>query len=126
MVMTDTHVVYALKKKRIQVAGGLTTRMLRCIPAGMDTLFSGLLKRLTRVSMDTKIATLAHDLRNHYANAGGNKLKTPDAIHLATAILFRADEFHTFDEALIALSGDVAGHRLIVCKPVAKNPELDL
>lgn len=96
------------------------------IPAGMDTLFSGLLKRLTRVSMDTKIAALAHDLRNHYANNGGTKLKTPDAIHLATAILFRADEFHTFDDALIALSGNVAGHRLIICKPIARNPELDL
>jgi len=96
------------------------------IPAGMDTLFSGLLKRLTRVSMDTKIAALAHDLRNHYAINGGAKLKTPDAIHLATAILFRADEFHTFDDALIALSGNVAGHRLTICKPVARNPELDL
>jgi hypothetical protein len=41
-------------------------------------------------------------------------------------ILFRADEFHTFDDALIALSGNVAGHRLIICKPIARNPELDL
>lgn len=96
------------------------------IPAGMDTLFYGLLKRLTRVGVDTKVAQLAHDLRNHYATAGGSKLKVPDAIHLATAILYRADEFHTFDERLIALSGDVAGHRLTICKPEAKNPELDL
>ncbi|MDO8421870.1 MAG: PIN domain-containing protein [Parvibaculum sp.] len=95
------------------------------IPAGMETLFDGLLKRLSRVSMDTKVAALAHDLRNHYAKEVGNKLKTPDAIHLATAILFRADEFHTFDETLLSLSGNVAGHGLIVCKPVAKHPEFD-
>jgi transposase-like protein len=61
-----------------------------------------------------------------YATSGGSKLKTPDAIHLASAILHRADEFHTFDETLIALSGNVAGHKLTICKPIAKNPELDL
>jgi hypothetical protein len=53
-------------------------------------------------------------------------LKSPDAIHLATAILYRADEFHTFDDQLIGLSGNVGGHRLIVCKPETKSPELDL
>jgi predicted nucleic acid-binding protein len=95
------------------------------IPAGMDTMFGGLLKRMTRVGIDTKVAQLAHDIRNHYAKENRN-IKTPDAIHLATAILNRADEFHTFDDKLIGLSGDVAGHRLVICKPVARGPELDL
>jgi predicted nucleic acid-binding protein len=96
------------------------------IPAGFDTLFDGLLRRMNRVGLDTKVAGIAHDIRNHFTIAGSTKLKTPDAIHLATAILYRADEFHTFDETLIALSGDVAGHRLTICKPIAKSPELDL
>lgn len=96
------------------------------IPAGFETLFNGLLRRINRVGMDTKVAGIAHDIRNHYASTGASKLKTPDAIHLATAILHRADEFHTFDETLIALSGNVAGHRLLICKPIARNPELDL
>ncbi len=95
------------------------------IPAGVDAMFSGLLKRMARVGVDTKVAQLAHDIRNYYAK-DGKSLKTPDAIHLATAILHRANEFHTFDEQLIASSGDIAGHRLIVCKPAARNPQLDL
>jgi hypothetical protein len=37
------------------------------IPAGMDTLFRDLIKRLNRQSMDIRVAAIAHDLRNHYA-----------------------------------------------------------
>lgn len=95
------------------------------IPAGVDTMFSGLTRRITRVGMDTKVAGLAHDIRNHYLKAG-RSLKTPDAIHLATAVLHRADEFHTFDDKLLGMSGNVAGHNLVICKPVAKRPQLDL
>jgi len=103
------------------------------IPAGMDTLFNGLLKRINRVGMDIRVASLAHDLRNHYAVIGGKTLSTPDAIHLATAIMYRADQFHTFDEegsrqslGLIPLSGNVGGHKLIICKPESRRPQLDL
>jgi integrase len=45
------------------------------------------------------------------------------AKHLASAIHFEVDEFHTFDEgkkggrSLLSLDGDVAGHRLRICKP---------
>ena len=96
------------------------------IPAGMDTLFNGLMKRVNRQGMDIRVANLAHDLRNHYAAKGGKTLSTPDAIHLGTAILYRADEFHTFDGELLPLSGDVGGHKLIICKPEAKRPQFDL
>ena len=91
----------------------------------MDTLFKDLIKRLSRQSVDIRVAAIAHDLRNYYALAG-RTLKSPDAIHLATAILYRADEFHTFDDQLIALSGNVGGNKLIVCKPETKSPQLDL
>jgi PIN domain len=76
--------------------------------------------------MDSKCAGLAHDIRDHYVAAGNKGIKTPDAIHLATAILYRATEFHTFDERLLDLSGNVGGHGLKICKPEAKNPQLDL
>lgn len=121
------------------VSSGLTqVEMLESkIPVGIDTAFTNLLKRMPRLSMDIKIAQLAHDLRDHYAreavNTGGKTLSTPDAIHLATAIHYRVDEFHTFDEqgssrslGLIPLSGNVGGHKLIICKPEARNPQLDL
>lgn len=107
------------------------------LPAGMDRLFGDLMKRITRISVDMKCASLAHDIRNYYTaraeEHGGKTLSTPDALHLATAVLYRVDEFHTFDNAgsskslgLIPLSGNVGGHRLTICKPVARFPELDL
>jgi predicted nucleic acid-binding protein len=103
------------------------------IPVGMDTHFAGLMKRISRANVDTKVASLAHDLRNHYARKGGKNLSAPDAIHLATAVHYRADQLHTFDEVgsrrslgLIPLSGDVGGHKLRICKPVARHPQLDL
>lgn len=107
------------------------------LPVGMDNLFKGMMRRVRMISMDTKIAGVAHDLRDYYASRpsefGGKLLATPDAIHLATAILYRADEFHTFDAGgsskslgLIPLSGNVGGHRLLICKPEARNPTLDL
>jgi predicted nucleic acid-binding protein len=107
------------------------------IPTGFDTLFSSLLKRVNRVSVDIKVAGMAHDLRNYYASRphefGGKTISVPDAIHLATAIIGRADEFHTFDNGgsgkslgLLQLSGDLAGHGLKICKPEALRPQLDL
>lgn len=107
------------------------------LPVGLDALFYGLMKRINRVGMDSKCAGLAHDLRNYYvsksAEHGGKTLSMPDAIHLATAILYCADEFQTFDHdgsskflGLLPLSGNVGGHRLKICKPEARNPTLDL
>lgn len=108
------------------------------LPVGMERLFKDMLKRVNRISMDIKVAELAHDIRDYHAarghEHGGKKLQTPDAIHLATAILYRADEFHTFDGGgsdsksigLIQLSGNVGGHKLTICKPQARNPGLDL
>jgi predicted nucleic acid-binding protein len=103
------------------------------IPVGVQHLFTDLMRRVHRQGIDTKITQMAHDIRNHYAILGGKTVSTPDAIHLATAILYRADEFHTFDcdgnsksLGLIPLSGNVAGNKLTICKPVAKNPGLDL
>jgi hypothetical protein len=49
--------------------------------------------------MDIKVAELAHDIRDYYMQRkqeyGGKQLSTADAIHLGTAVLYRADEFHT-------------------------------
>ena len=60
---------------------------------------------------------MAHDIRDYYQRIkdqnDGKLLQTPDAIHLATAIMYRATEFHTFDDGksgsknlgLLGLSG---------------------
>lgn len=128
------------KRREVRIMTSVLTRievLQSKIPVGVGSSFTDLLKRINQMGMDTKVAGLSHDLRDHYAaNAaanGGKILSTPDAIHLATAIHYRADEFHTFDNdgdaktlGLLPLSGNVGGHRLTICKPEARSPQLDL
>jgi len=52
-------------------------------------------------------------------------LKPPDACHVATAALSNVHEMHTFDGALIDLSGQVDkidGTKLTICKPDSGEP----
>lgn len=128
------------KRREIRIMTSVitTTEVLASkLPAGMETLFYGLMKRIDSKGIDSKIANLAHDMRDWYtqrsAEYADKTLSVPDALHLATAILYRADEFHTFDRknannslGLLPLSGNVAGHGLVICKPEARNPGLDL
>lgn len=133
-------VVERAKKRDVRIMTSVLTMtevLSSKLPAGMDALFDGMMKRVSRQGVDLKVAKLAHDLRDHYAKRAsefdGKTLSTPDALHLATAILYRADEFHTFDGdngrksiGLLQLSGNVGGHGLVICKPVAKSLSLDL
>ncbi|MCA3561163.1 MAG: PIN domain-containing protein [Aestuariivirga sp.] len=115
----------------------LTEVLSSQLPAGTDRLFTDLMQRVQLKSVDTKIARLAHDLRDWFwqrrAEYNNTPLSVPDALHLATAVLYKANEFHTFDRknsrnslGLLPLSGNVGGHKLVVCKPEAKHLELDL
>ena len=103
----------------------LTEVLSSRLPAGKANLLSGMLKRVRVCGVDLKIARMAHDLRDWYAQKpdeyDNKTLSVPDAIHLATAILYRASEFHTFDAAngnkslgLLPLNGNVAGHKLTI------------
>jgi len=47
----------------------------------------------------------------------GKKLLTPDAIHLATAIIHKADFFLTLDNKLLNLNGDGRMEGLAIGKP---------
>lgn len=68
------------------------------------------------LSVDTKIAKIAHDIRD-MADQEGRKIKTADAIHMATAIHHDVAQFHTFDEKLIGLSQKPTVFNLEICKP---------
>ncbi len=122
------------REAKIMTSVITTTEVLAAkIPSGMDTLFRGMMKRVSQVSVDIRVAGLAHDIRDHYVKLGGKTVSVPDALHLATGILYRVDQFHTFDAdngrnslGLLQLSGDVAGNNLVICKPEAKLPQLDL
>lgn len=90
---------------------------------------------LVTIDVDPPIAEEARRIRDFYFNENGQTGKTvctPDAIHLATAIIYRADEFHTFDGkdkkdcmGLTPLSGNVAGTNLTITKPIEREPQFD-
>lgn len=89
------------------------------LPLPVQKLFGQIFQRpnLVLVDFSDRIADLAGTIRDFYMQQG-KKVKLGDAQHLATAIAYQVDEFHTFDEDdLIPLSGNVAGHKLIICKP---------
>lgn len=82
------------------------------------------------VAADRRVNNLASEIRDYYQQQKQTyalpTLTLPDAIHLATAIIYSANEFHTFDgkdernrrRALLPLNGDVAGkYPLVICKP---------
>ena len=104
------------------------------VPVGTRQDFEKLLQRrqMMTISVDIRISNLASQLRNYYKDSKEHTktLCTPDAIHLATAILYKASEFHTFDYSnnrtlgLLRLSGDVGGHQLLIKKPSSRQLNL--
>lgn len=97
----------------------------------LDLVFKRRHVQLIEVTL--RVAERSHEIRNHY-HSKGIKVTTIDALHLATAVLYGADEFHTFDGAgrkrrpndLISLSGSIAGHPLLICPPHTDQPRLPL
>jgi predicted nucleic acid-binding protein len=97
-------------------------------------------RAIQEVGIDGRIMDLVSEIRSFHKNdtSKGSKsrlknIRVPDAIHLATAILYEVDEFHTFDGkksgngvgGLITLNGNVAGHKLKICSPRANQLRLD-
>jgi predicted nucleic acid-binding protein len=82
--------------------------------------------------LDRAIADKARVFRERFVGGGSKPLSTADAIHMATASLNNADEFHTFDDGqkdrkfigLLELNGDVRVDRLVICKPFVSPPVL--
>ena len=89
------------------------------------------------VDVTHPIAMKAGELRGFYTSP---KLAFQDAIHLATAIVYRASAFHTFDGlksavvtkpkeqqlTLLPLNGNVAGHPLKIETPQAMQIGFEL
>ena len=90
---------------------------------------------INEIAVDYPIASLASEIRDFYIQARdllpenqrkkAMTVETPDALHLATAILYKADEFQTFDgddrsrpNGLLLLGDKVATHDLKIRKPI--------
>ena len=53
------------REARIMTSVLTTVEVFSCkMPVGLETLFSGLIKRINRQCVDTKVTSLAHDLRD--------------------------------------------------------------
>jgi predicted nucleic acid-binding protein len=83
--------------------------------------------------VDPPIAMKAREFRETFLNKKGAKtLATPDAIHLATAAIYKADEVWTFDDGkkdskhlgLLELNGDGRVEKLVIKRPVLDQPGL--
>ena len=92
-----------LKKYKLVVSTILYPEVLAtAMPVSAINLFENFMQKkevIGTVAVNTKVARKAQEIRNSI------KIKTPDAIHIATAIVSKAKCFHTFDDDLIKLSG---------------------
>lgn len=108
------------------------------LSSAQEEVFQNFLKRsnVMEVEMGARVIEKARELMDFYQQLkpeSGKILCRDDAIHLATAILYEVEEFHTFDEVgkgrclgLIPLSGNVAGHPLKILKPAVEQYTFDL
>ena len=97
----------------------------------LESAFDG--RSIIELSIDSRVMALAGEIRSFHGTSKKKdaikNIRVPDAIHLATAILYEASEFHTFDGvrsgvnkgSLLTLDGNVAGHRLRICAPKAEQ-----
>jgi len=127
--------VEGVERNTVRLITSVLTRT-EVLEADLDdhtrNLYSQLLKRrnVQLVDNDLRVSNLAREIREYYREKPS--LKTDDAIHLATAIHYRADAFYTFDEgkhggrSLLSLNGNVAGYPLKVCKPEVTQYRLRL
>jgi len=91
-------------------------------------------------NVDLPVAKLTSELMDFYLKSDF-ELLTPDAIHLATALHYSVNEFHTFDGAdpkqkprnkrysrtgLLSLDGNVAGKVIKIVRPSADQYELSI
>jgi predicted nucleic acid-binding protein len=105
----------------------IRTEILACtLSPEANEKFTQLFKRrnFQETAINQRVSSLAHDIRNFYKTASPSiSIKTPDVLHLATAIHYQAAEFHTFDgsgnRGLLRLGNSVANHPLVICKPRA-------
>lgn len=92
---------------RLVVSSLVYVEVLECtMPEGTITKFENFTKNRDAIqirSVDTRIARKAQTIRN-FCHKNSKKISTPDAVHLATAIVCGANFFHTFDDRLLSLN----------------------
>ena len=133
-------VVSAAEAGTIVLFTSITTRgeiFLGSLDQDQKDKWAKLMRRsnVQEINSDARIFDRAAAIREWHHNRD-QRVQLPDALHLATAILYRADEFQTLDglekegrklKGLLALSGDVQGYNLKIVHPYPldrPSPEL--
>jgi predicted nucleic acid-binding protein len=122
------HVIAGMKDMMQSFDSGelhIATSTITCIEILSDdsddevrSAFDNLTKRTNFhiVSVDRRVARVASDIRQYY-KLDNIVIKTPDAIHLASAINISANSLYTFDGrkrgGLLRFSGNVASKYLL-------------
>ena len=96
-------------------------------------IFDDMLKRrnMQEIEINSKITKLAMEIREFSFNQPQSpNLSIPDVLHLATAIIFKADGFHTFDgcgknKGITDYNHNVAGHDLLIKMPFLDQQDLN-
>lgn len=84
------------------------------MPAGCGDRFEQFVQnkdKIKIVAVDFNVIKRAQAIRNQHT-----KIKTPDAIHIATAVVYKVNFLHTFDAQILALSGTPTVNGLIINK----------
>ena len=120
------------KKYKLAVSTLVYVEVLECkmkmeceIPEQAIKQFEDFMKNGNLVevlAVDTRIAKRAQELRNRL-NEKGRNIETPDAIHIATAIVSKAKQLHTFDDKILRLNGkdEVEGLVITACDMPGAN-----
>lgn len=93
------------------------------VRARLEALFQR--PNIVQVAASTEVMRRAGALRTAAA-AAKRKLKTPDAIFIATALLNSADALHSFDRDLLKLNGLALVDGLPIVKPSGAQTILQL
>jgi predicted nucleic acid-binding protein len=114
-------VIWMVDRNRVTISTSVVTKgeiWQSTLTEQAKGMFTQMLKRrnVVLVNLTDPISELSATIRQFYVGRK-EQMDLPDAQHLATAIAYKTDEFHTFDDKLLNKSGNVAGYRLIICKP---------
>jgi predicted nucleic acid-binding protein len=111
------------------------TEVLECkIEDENYKLFKSLFSRknFRLIDVTKRIAEISHEIRNYHIKEYSQNLKTPDCLHLATAIYTNCNSFYTFDgiannNGLLNLHNPIAGkYQLPIIRPTPNSRQLSL
>jgi predicted nucleic acid-binding protein len=118
-------VVLTSTLSKVEVAFGATEQQARALDPEVEAKIDELWDSGSPVKLVEFHELLASDARGliRKAVAKGWSLRPADAVHLATAMRYRAGKFHTYDDRLQKFTGDIG---IAIEEPVAPQPQMSL